>query len=129
MSESYFFDTYALIEIYKGSKNYEKYSKGVNLILNKLNLMEFALFLIRENKESEIKDTFEKMSTFIVDYNDEILINAAKMKNRYAKEKLSFVDCIGYLLAKEHGAKFLTGDSKFESKDNVEFVKWANETG
>ncbi|MEK6893449.1 MAG: PIN domain-containing protein [Nanoarchaeota archaeon] len=123
MDELYFFDTYALIEIYKGSNNYERYSKGVNLILNKLNLMEYALFLIREGKESEIQSTFENLNRFNVDYNDDILISAAKMKNKYAKEKLSFVDCIGYLLAKKHNAKFLTGDSKFESKDNVEFVK------
>lgn len=123
MDELYFFDTYALIEIYKGSNNYERYSKGVNLILNKLNIMEYALFLIREGKESEIQSTFENLNRFNVDYNDDILISAAKMKNKYAKEKLSFVDCIGYLLAKKHNAKFLTGDSKFESKDNVEFVK------
>ncbi len=122
MDDLYFFDTYALIEIYKGSKNYERYSKGINLILNKLNLMEYALFLIREGKENEIEDTFERLNNFNVDYSNDILIGAAKMKNKYAKEKLSFVDCIGYLLAKKHNAKFLTGDSKFENKENVEFV-------
>jgi hypothetical protein len=36
MNEVYFLDTCALIEIYKGNKNYEKYSQGVNLILNKM---------------------------------------------------------------------------------------------
>ena len=32
-------------------------------------------------------------------------------------------DCIGYILAKNIGIKFLTGDKEFENLDNVEFVK------
>ena len=122
MAKTYFFDTYALIEIYKGSKNYEPYSKDVKMILNKLNLMEYAIFLIREGKGNEVKEVFEKLDSFNVDYDNEILIEAAKMKNKYAKEKLSFIDCIGYLLAKKHNVLFLTGDSKFKDKENSEFV-------
>ena len=38
-------------------------------------------------------------------------------------EKLSFIDCIGYYLAKKNKAKFLTGDEKFKNMENVEFVK------
>jgi predicted nucleic acid-binding protein len=40
------------------------------------------------------------------------------------KEKeLSIPDCIGFVIAKRLGAKFLTGDKAFEKKENVEFVK------
>jgi predicted nucleic acid-binding protein len=46
-----------------------------------------------------------------------------KFKLKYKKEHLSYVDCIGWAKAKELGIKFLTGDEKFEDKDNVEFVK------
>ena len=46
---------------------------------------------------------------------------AFKLYNK--KEKLSYVDCIGHCLAKEIGVRFLTGDQKFENKENVEYVK------
>jgi hypothetical protein len=39
------------------------------------------------------------------------------------KKKLSYVDCIGYFLAKENNLKFLTGDQQFKGMPNVEFVK------
>ena len=39
------------------------------------------------------------------------------------KRKLSYVDCLGYILAGMNGAKFLTGDNQFKDLQNVEFVK------
>jgi predicted nucleic acid-binding protein len=49
------------------------------------------------------------------------------MKLRLALEKkkldISYVDALGYYLAKKHGVKFLTGDRHFKDLDNVEFVK------
>ena len=36
---------------------------------------------------------------------------------------LSYVDCIGYVLARSSGLKFLTGDIQFKDMSNVEFVK------
>jgi len=123
MNKRFYFDTYALIEIYKSNPNYKKYSSDVGIILNKLNLMEFANFLIRENRENEIKKIFENLGKFNVDYSDEDLVEAVKMKINFSKERLSFVDCIGYILARKHEVKFLSGDEKFETKKNVEFVK------
>ncbi len=32
-------------------------------------------------------------------------------------------DVVGYVIAKKHGVRFLTGDNGFEGFDNVEFVK------
>ena len=123
MSERFFFDTYALIEINKGSPRYKSYTSGIKVILNKLNIMEYILFLMREEREKQIEEAFRKLSRFNVDYSDEDLVAAAKMKFKFAREKLSFVDCIGYSIARRHNARFLTGDEKFKNKDNVEFVK------
>ena len=36
---------------------------------------------------------------------------------------LSIPDCIGFIVAKRYGVKFLTGDEAFRNFDNVEFVK------
>src|SRR3989344_907661 len=122
MSSKFFFDTYALVEIGKGNPNYLKFRENVGMVLTKLNLLEYSYFLIREKREKEIEEVFLHLSPFCVDYGDEVLVDAAKMKFHFVKEKLSFVDCIGYFLAKKHGVKFLTGDEKFKGKDNVEFV-------
>ena len=123
MTKVFFFDTYALIEIGKNNSGYEPYKKNVKIFISMLNLMELAYFLIRENREHEIEEIFNKLSRFAVSYSKEILINAAKMKHQYKIEKLSYIDCIGYLLAKQYNIKFLTGDEKFRNKQNVEFIK------
>ena len=123
MTKSLFFDTYALIEIGKNNPNYESYKKDVKIFISMLNLMELAYFLLRENRESEIEEIFNNLSKFAISYNKEILVNTAKMKHQYRKEKLSYIDCIGYFMAKQQNIKFLTGDEKFRDKKNVEFVK------
>jgi len=122
MNRKLFFDTCALVEISKENPNYESYKKAY-MILTDLNIMEYTYYLLKVGKENQVKKVFQELSLFTVDYDLEILIKAAKMKFKYKSEKLSFVDCIGYFLAKKHGAKFLTSDGKFENKDNVEFVK------
>jgi len=123
MTKSLFFDTYALVEIYKGNQNYKKYETGFKIILNKLNLLEFAYFMIKNGKKEEIDNYFDKMLKFNVDYETEDIINAADMKFKFLKQRLSFTDCMGYTLSKKNNAKFLTGDEKFRYLDNVEFVK------
>ena len=47
--------------------------------------------------------------------------NEFRLKN-YRRD-LSYVDCIGYILARKLNAKFLTGDKQFENFEGVEFVK------
>ena len=123
MIRKFYLDTYALIEIYKSNPDYEIYSKGIVVLLNKLNLLEFSYFLMRNGKENEIPEIFSKYSKHCLNYDEDVLIEAAEMKFKFLKERLSFIDCIGYALAKKHGALFLTGDERFRNKENVEFVK------
>ena len=123
MTKRFYFDTYALIEIGKGNPKYETYKQDVMIILSKLNLLELSYYLFKEKKENEIKEIFERYLKYYVDYDQEAIIKAAEMKFKHLKERLSFIDCIGYFLAKKNNAKFLTGDEKFRNMDNVEFVK------
>ena len=123
MTRKFYFDTYALVEISKSNPKYSPYREGVNILLNKLNILEFCYFLLTEGKRNYAKEIFKLFSKFNVDYDEEMLLNAAEMKLTFLKQRLSFVDCIGYNLAKKHGAKFLTGDEAFRDKENVEFVK------
>ncbi len=123
ITKVFFFDTCALIEIGKDNPNYKPYKTDVKMILTKLNLLELAGYLFKHERGQEIQEMFDQLNQYCVEYDDMILIEAAKMKHDYKKERLSYVDCIGYLLAKKHKAKFLTGDGKFEKKKNVEFVR------
>jgi len=119
----YYFDTYALVEIAKENPNYKKYKDNIKIILNKLNIMEFCYFLLREKKDMLVINTFNNLSKFHVDFSDDVFIEAVKMKNKYKERKLSYVDCLGYCMSKQLKIKFLTGDEKFKDIQNVEFVK------
>ena len=123
MARKFYFDTYALIEIAKGNPKYLPYKEDVQILLNKLNLLEFTYFLFREEKHGNVKEIFRNYLRFNADYDEEILIKAAEMKFKHLKQRLSFIDCIGYLIAKKNNVKFLTGDEQFRSMENVEFVK------
>jgi uncharacterized protein len=119
---SFFFDSYALFEILKGNRDYEKY-KEFNIITTKLNLFELYFGLLRNVNEKTAETYLEKYFPFVIDFNKETIKQAAKLKNRLNKRDLSMTDCIGYILSNQIGAKFLTGDREFEFLDNVEFVK------
>lgn len=62
-------------------------------------------------------------SKFIVPITNSNIQLGMQFKLKYKKEKLSYVDYIGYALAMELGIEFLTGDQKFKNNDNVKFVK------
>lgn len=119
---TYFLDTYALIEILKENSNYKPYKKGI-FITTKLNLLELHYFLLRTTNETIANEVYESFLDLCVEIEDDVYVNSSKLKYEYKKEKLSFVDCIGYLVSKTKGVKFLTGDRAFEGFEGVELVK------
>ena len=118
----YFFDTYALFEIVHGNINYFNYKKA-EIITTKLNLMELHYRLLLLYGKSYAEKAYKKFLPFVFEISDEIIKLANEFKLKYKKRKLSYVDCIGYILAKSNNAKFLTGDKEFKGMDNVEFVR------
>lgn len=120
-SENLFFDTYAFFEILKGSANYKKYS-NVRIITSKLNLFELYSKILREENEEDARKALEEYYPCIKDFDQEVIVAAAKLKKSLNKRDVSMTDCIGYALARQLGIKFLTGDSAFEHLDNVEFI-------
>ncbi len=121
--ETYFFDTYALYEIIHGSKNYEKYKSEITIITTKLNLMELHYTILRLYGKDKADEAFENFKIYCIEINDAIIKEANELKLKYKDRRLSYVDCIGYILAKSRNIKFLTGDRGFEDLDNVEYVK------
>lgn len=115
-------DTYALIEIIGGNPNYKPYLSSI-ILTTKFNLIElYYHFLYDYGKETADK-YFKEYSRFLIPISFSSIQFGMEFKLKHKKEKLSYVDCVGYALALELGIKFLTGDEKFEKKDNVEFVK------
>ena len=119
-NESYFFDSYAIFEMLEGNLNYEKY-KSCLTILTKMNLFEIYHGILREKGKEKAKEILEKFSDSIVDFNNEDIINASKIKKQNPKR--SMTDCVGYIVALRLKIKFLTGDKEFENLANVEYVK------
>ena len=119
MTKTYFFDSYAIIEILKGNKNYQKYIE-YDIVLTKLNLFEVFYRLFHDSEE-KAKIFLEIYSKYVVDFDEEIIEASAKLK--LMNKKLSMADCIGYAIALKHEIKFLTGDQEFKDVSNVEFVR------
>ena len=123
----YFFDTYALQEIEEGSENYAAYSGELGIVTTKLNLMELYHNYFKLKGKDTAELSFEHFKDFCLDINDDIFKEAAVMRVQLKKESkssnVSYVDCIGYVIAKKLKIKFLTGDREFETLENVEFVK------
>ena len=121
MTEYYFFDTYALIEIFNGNKNYERFLDSV-IVTSKLNLFELFYIISRDVNNRLANFLLERYYKFAIDFGPETIENAAKFRLEN-KPKFSMADCIGYKTAEFLGIKFLTGDDGFNGLSNVEFVK------
>lgn len=119
---NFFFDSYAIIEIIKNNDNYNNF-KNLIMFTTSINIAEVYYSLLNNAKEELATELVNSLNVQLLNINKEQGIKAAKLKFKYKKEKLSYTDCIGYIIAKELNMKFLTGDEKFRNKENVEFVK------
>ncbi|MBL7148226.1 MAG: PIN domain-containing protein [Nanoarchaeota archaeon] len=119
---NYFLDTYALIEIVKGNKNYQKFLDS-EIFISIFNLYEFHFSLLRDYNEQTAKKFFNQFKNKVLKIKDEYIFGASKFKLQNRKQKLSYADCLGYMMALNNNMKFLTGDKEFENLKNVEFVK------
>ncbi len=121
MTTSYFFDSYAIIEILKASSNYIKYVNS-DFIITKLNIFEVYYKILQDSQERA--DFFLKLyASKVIDFDEIVIAEACKFKLAHKNKQFSMTDCIGYIVALKAGVKFLTGDNGFKDMPNVEFVK------
>jgi len=118
----FFCDTYALIEIIGGNKNYKKY-KDAALVTSEFNLIELYYHFLKNYSKDSAEHYFNHWLNLCIRIPHTAIKSGMEIKLANKKERLSYVDCIGYAFALESGILFLTGDSKFENKIRVEFVK------
>lgn len=118
-----FFDSYPFFEIIAGNENYGPYSEGVAIITTKMNLMELYYGLLHKYGKKQAEDYYDRFLEFCVEISDDVIERACEFRLLLKNRDLSYVDCIGYVIAKFRGVRFLTGDEKFEDLENVEYVK------
>ena len=115
-------DSYALVEIREGNKKFEHLLSGDFQIVD-LTISEFyGLLYLRNGKETANKWII-KLRQMCVSASLETLIKAREFKIQNPKKDLSFIDCVGYIYAKDKGYVFVTGDKEFQNLPNVEYIK------
>lgn len=122
MPDAFFFDTYAVIELIEGNKSYVPY-RGCETSLTIFNLAEIYWVILNRLGRQEANEVFRKYRPAVVEVDDATLKEAIEFRKSHKKRDLSYTDCIGYIYAKRHRMKFLTGDKEFTDLPNVEFVK------
>ena len=122
MTDSYVFDTYALIEIIRGNKNYFNYINS-RIIITSFILAELCYSSIRLYGTKKAYEYVDKYSRFVEKIDKEVIKEAMNFRYMNVKKDMSITDCIGYILAKKLNIKFLTGDKEFKDLLNVEYVK------
>ena len=120
----YFFDTYALIEIFLQNPTYRNYTiNPIEAGTTIFNIMELHFYYLKNFRDEEAERIYNLASPLLVSTDDYTIINANKFKLVNLKKRFSFTDCIGYVTALKLNAKFVTGDYAFKNFENVEFIK------
>jgi len=120
---TYFCDTYALREFILGSENYKKYALKAVIITSALNLIEMHYGLLKDHGKEIAEHYYDYFKKFTVEVDDDIIKRANEFRLKHKKKDLSYVDCIGYIIARTRIVPFLTGDNAFKGIEGVEFVK------
>lgn len=121
--ETLFFDTYAFFEILKGNPNYLNFVRGIAIVTTRLNLMELCYGVLISESKAAADNYYDFLVKFAVDIDDDIIKESVQFKANNKKRNLSYIDCIGYIIAMRNGIKFLTGDEMFKDLPNVKFIK------
>ena len=117
--ERYFLDTYALIEIIEGNEKFKDFL-DCEIVISINNLVEFDYYLLRTgNKNREYYRKFFYSFCIEILLEDISKANELKLKNK----KLSYTDCLGYIIAKRLRIKFVTGDEGFRNFKGIRFIK------
>ena len=114
----YFLDTYAIIECIKDNPNLYKFQNEV-VITSALNISETHYYLIEYANEIEADKFIQSLNISLIEPTKEIAIEASKFRHTNKKLKMSYADCLGYVLARKKGLIFVTGDDAFKNFDNV----------
>ena len=117
-----FFDSYAIIELLNGNPDYRKYS-GETIIATSLNLGEVYSAYLRKGRERVFFRAVDRLGIEILPLTTEDCYRAMRFRYENRTKNYSYVDSIGYTLARHREMTFLTGDKDFRGVAGVEWVK------
>lgn len=120
-NKSYFFDTYAIIELIKGNPNYESVEDHL-IMTSVMNLAEVYYALLLAHGKEITDSILENLNIEFLEITSKISIESAFFRYKNKKNNFSYIDCVGYITALRNNLLFLTGDKEFKNFDNVEFV-------
>jgi len=118
----YFLDTYALIEIAEGNKDYARYVDA-DVVTLKNNIAELFYFYLKKSNKDAAQYFFTIFGKVAFDVSLEIIPPAMNFRFQHAKTRFSYTDCLGYAYALEHNRIFVTGDRAFQGFPSVEIVR------
>jgi len=119
----YFYDSYALISYLEDAEGYRGFelSEGVTTLIN---LMEVHYFLRRNGRgEPGIREVISNLLPLCIGFSEDDCYEAVRFRYANKRKRLSYINCLGYVLAKREGLEFVTGDREFERMKNVRFVR------
>lgn len=109
-----------------GEKNFARYfTEQYSGALTKLNLMEIYYRAAKLHGHPAAKQIIDRFSKYLVDFDIDDIAGAMRLREELMKKRMdvSYVDALGYYLAKKMQMPFLTGDRYFRELDGVRFVK------
>ena len=120
---AYFYDSYALIEFIKGNIAYQSYFLEFEGFTSFYNLLEVYYSLLKTDGPQKAKQAISFLKPLLLQPILEDIESSMNFRLLHKDKKLSYTDCLGYILAKRRKLKFLTGDEGFKALPNVEFIK------
>lgn len=120
MSKLYFFDTYAFIEVIRGNTAYVRF-EDENIMTSIFNLAELNYILKKEMPYERADAYIAQYEQLLMDVTVQDVKKAMTLKSKH--RKLSIPDSIGYTMAQNYGAVFVTGDSDFTGFKNVLLIR------
>ncbi|MFA5247398.1 MAG: PIN domain-containing protein [Candidatus Micrarchaeia archaeon] len=118
---SYFFDSYAIIEIMVGNPAFDKY-KTERLITTEICFAETYYALLRMNWP-DVRSVLSYLKADIIEPTRNDWFTAMEYRMSRKADRISPADALGYTLSRKNGLKFLTGDEKFKDIPGVEYLK------
>jgi uncharacterized protein len=121
-NEMFFFDTYALIEIIYDNAAYKPYLT-TPMITTRMHLMELYYYVLLKQGVDAARRQYQRLLRHVVDIDDGTIALACEYRLQRKKDDLSYIDCLGYVIARQLQISLLTGDRQFKDVPGVEFVR------
>ena len=86
---TFFFDTYAIIEIIFGNPNYNDYTNDIVIATTRLNLMELHYTLLLKYGKEKADRCYDEFVKFTIDVYDRLIKQANEFRASFKKRGLT----------------------------------------